>query len=383
MTEHVHTPNVAHTTEADVWESIVGKETPPTPVTTETTPAVETPPVIVEETIPSSNESNEPLDEPATPPVESTEVADGVIVPSEGDEPLTSITDWDKEETPSAPTGLDFTDIRQKAGIEADIDSTDSLVTYIKKVNTELAEAKQVQDNYADMPDDLKNAYDVYKQKGDYKAYLGVNDSSVDGLDPVTLYEEKVSEFFKTPDGGFDEDGFNEYLDKQDTKVMTIEGERIKSELKAKNDLVLQTITDKAALEQERAVLARSGAVQDLKDVAGFVVSEAHKNTLKEGLNTGTAMKNLFYNKDGSYNYKKEAENVFILQNFDKMSNFLKQRAKVTATRETLNELQNPTINTPAINPSDVSPTPAPSGMDLFLDTAKRNAEQRVRPTGK
>jgi hypothetical protein len=386
MTTKIQTPNRERTTEADIWNKIIENENVETPQleSTEPTPEVEDTPVIVEEATPSSNETNEAPSEPEELPVESTAPADEVNEPSTGDESLTTIEDWDDKETPeSVPTKLDFADIRQKANIETDVDSTESLVEYIKNTRKELDEANQVKNKYNDMPDDLKNAYDVYQQNGDYKAYLGVNDPTIDKLDPITLYEEKISEFFKTPDGGFDEDGFNEYLDKQDTKVMTIEGERIKQERKTKNDLVLETINNKTSLEKERATLARSGAVQDLKDVGGFVVSDKHKASLKEGLTTGKAMKELFHNSDGSYNYKKEAENIFILQNFDKMSNFLKQRAKVQATRETLNELQNPTINTPAINPSDSAPRAAPSGLDLFINTAKETAERRVRPTGK
>jgi hypothetical protein len=392
MDSHVHKANTNKTTVEDVWNEVIkGKnnatsepvpeqpelQTPPeapVPEQPEVQPTPEVPGDLPEEVIQETTSDETVTNEQTPPPVEGEDVV-------EEPKPLPEvIEDWDTNEPdePQTPS-VDWSEIRSQAEIDGEVNSQDELVSYVKNLKQELETVKTTSESYADLPEELKQAYEIAKSGGDYKGFLGVNDTSLDSADPITLYEDYVADYFKRPDNSFDEEGYEAFLDAKSDKEMEIEGMRIKAaKLQQRNAQVERYNAGvQAKAETDKASITK--AVAELDKVGNFKVTDKHKAKLADGMRSGNLFKNLFTDASGNTDWGKAAKGLFILENFEQMNKYLVQRAKVNATRELTQELTNPQVTKPAASPTPKKADAPSSGMDLFLEESRKEAAARTK----
>jgi len=297
-----------------------------------------------------------------TPPVEpSTPVSpvDGLI------------EDWDSpaqgapsQETPTTPaqtaptTAVDpeLLSIAKVLGKE-EIKSTKEVVTVVEEMKKELESLKA-------LPDDLAKAVEIAKSQGNYLEYLQVGAVDWSKEDPVVLYENYVEEQFYDPQTGLvDYERVDKFLERLDDDEKEFRGKELQRNYIAYQKQQKEAILAQARAQKEQFERSVKQAIEELKDVNGFVVSPAKKAELLDYVLSGADLK--------VSDVKTRVINAFLHKNFQSIDKYMKTKIQNAVKREILQEAQLPDVQ-PSTQPVETTPQKGYSLSDYLADLQKQ-----------
>lgn len=261
--------------------------------------------------------------------------------------------DWDDDEgveTPAVvtpPTETIFSDLKEVVGDEvSDVTGLKEFISTLKKDNSTLKE-KANQNPLENVPNALKEAVELAQDgRADYLELLNITSVDYSQLDPATLAESDIRQYFYSEDGqSFDEDGFISYIDNIPEKELEIRGKQrigaLVQEQNAKKNAYLENVKREKQVSND----AIERAVSKLDKVADFKLSDGHKSNLAKAMRDG-GHKSLLEprNSHGDIDYNELAEIVFIKQNFKKMMSILKTKTQNSLKGEVLADIGNHTV---------------------------------------
>ena len=309
-----------------------------------TTAAAATPNVVLSQTpvTPSSAA-------PAAP--EPTPVPDGLI------------EDWKTDVTPAEPTAVtpttpvvDFSEIAKVLGKEKINDQ--------KEVVIEVSELKKRAEMLNSIPKDLAEAIDIASKNGNYLEYLQVSVVDWAKEDPIVLYENYVEDQCIDPTTGqVDYERADKILDKLDEDEKDFKGRELQKQYMAYQTQQREFIKQQAVAKQAQFESDVKRAVNELKDVNGFVIGPADKAALVEFVLKGEDLR--------ANDVRSRVVNAFITKNFNNMTNYLKTKARNTTQREILQEATVPEIKASS-EPTPATPTKQYSIHDYIQELAQK-----------
>lgn len=317
--------------------------------------------------------------EPVVPKVEPTA--------TKKEEPkvdLEAVVDsWDIDATPATPSAAVAIDVTNKAKVDVpyfdfsevakvlntEVKSKDDIIKAISEYKTKV---DQINADQASLPQPLLKAIEIARQNGNYLEYLGVSRTDWSKKDPVEVYEDYVVDRLTDPaTGQVDYEKVDQFLDKIDDVEKEIRGKELISSYSNYQSQMLSSIEREAADMKARQDAALRQALNTVEDVAGFKLSQAHKDDLYNWYNSGQMWKDLFHDASGNIDFKKVVTNGFISKYWGKLDNFRKQQIKNAAKREILEELQQPSLTT-STEPAQVDSS-KPYNLDDYLKELKKS----------
>lgn len=277
------------------------------------------------------------------------------------------ISDWDDTPATSNEPVIDFSAIGKSIGNEK-IKTQDELVEYVNTLNTNVKELKDQSSLLEGLPEDLRQAIQIAKDKGDYREYLGLTATDFSTVDPRDLFEAQLidSGLFNNTDGSLDEDRLSDYLDALPDQDVVVRGTQIKNELVARQQTKKQTLEREAAQRKVAETAALKETLDKTESINGFKLKPNHKKDLFEGIQSGKLFNELFYDKTGKYDYKKVVENTFLLKNKEAIFNYLRTKSTNQGKKAIIDKLTNPDINTSSSRAEPKEQKKA-TGIDLLL----------------
>jgi hypothetical protein len=249
------------------------------------------------------------------------------------------IEDWDDAQPSTTETVTESEDkiferkLKEAFGDDLIQEDINAFITKAKDKIT-----KQEEDAFLGVPDDLKKAIELSKKGVDYKEYLKIDNVNYDAYSDADLYGNSIIELFKNSDGSINEDGLQEHLNSLSEIQLKLEGSKIRNFLKN------QQLSQKTLLEREAEVRIKqkeqsvSEAVNSLNSVLNFKVNPYQKEKIKSKLLSADLS---LFTTNGTVDYKKAAEAVFKIENFDKIVNYL----KTSTANETKKQILDPLVN--------------------------------------
>lgn len=343
-------------------------------VNDETTSGVETPDVSSGD---EEQDTESSVDAQGAEEDSEGEPANGTVDGDEEEEEDTLFELDEEEETPTESTPEYFAEIQEVVGRE--IKSKEELKEFVDGLQSEITTLKEkASDNpLENIPEQLKEAVEYAKDgNGDYLELLNITSVDYTKLDPATLAENDIRQYFYDSEGNFDEDGFISYIDNVPEKELEIRGKQRISQLVAAQDEAKRNFVAKQEQRKEAENMAIEKAVNRLDAVSKFKVKASDKQKLIATLTNG-GYKNVLLPRsaEGVVDFERLAQDVFIRQNFDKMVKVLGTRARNEFKKETIKNIGNQTVGASA----DVSAhTPDVKGgdpLDMMIDAARKNSE--------
>lgn len=328
-----------------------------------------------------NNATNQVLINPLTDqpiPVEATQVAAPapvteapkveapVVVPVAAKKvDLSAVADdWDSESPVEVtvpevqvPTGFDFSEVAKALGNE-EIKSKEDLFRIVNDYKTKAEEVKT-------LPEDLIKASEIARLGGDYLEYLQVATVKWEDEDPISLYENYVTDQFADPRGAIDFDKVDKILESMTDDQKELEGRKLQRQYVNLQKQQKSNIEAQARYNRQQFEANVKSVLDRLDNIGGYKVTQAHRAELFNDIITG---KDLERN-----NLQERVLRAFKSKNFDKIDSYRKQQIKNATLTEILNEAQ-----VPEIRPStEVVPAVAPTayGMGDWI----KELEQRRR----
>lgn len=301
-----------------------------------------------------SSESNQPQDEE-----DSDE--------SEEEDEEISFDDWDNVETAEDEDepSVDYSELAKEFGFEG-IETREGLSEAIKTLKRESEELRTQSETYSSIPDDLKEAIQLYKKGGDYLSYLGVTSNDYSQYSDRDLVANSIAHHFKNEDGSINEEELTDYLDGMSDKALKIEGGKIRESLVNSQKAQKQRIEQQAeqARKEQKAQLKK--ALDGIKEVDKFKLTPSHKKQIFDKVMKGDMLKDLFYNKNGELDYGKVAQVYFRELNRDKINKFFETKIKNSTRKEVWRSTTNTQLDKPTTksNPD----TKQKSGLDAYFE---------------
>lgn len=330
----------------------------------ENTEPVNTDEVSLEDTEELENEEVESTEEVETPTAEEEDSTtdQGIDI-----DDVLDLDDLDGEDSTSVeatpePT-FDFTELGNAIGDET-IKSKEDVVNKVKALQEQLVQLeKQKESQLEGIPENLQKAIELAKSGGDYLEYLGISTVDYSQVDPVELYEYEVTQAFTDANGNVDEDKVVEYLDNLSDVDKELRGRQLQKQFIADQKNRADQLAAQAAQKKVESDARLQATLDTIDNVAGFKLKASHKKTIYDDITSGKLFKELFYDKNGQYDFKKVVENSFKAKNFDKIQNFYKQQVRSATKKEIINDLSNSTVNRPpqqtVVTPKKVDPMTA------------------------
>lgn len=336
----------------DVLSSIASQnkpvETPATPATptpaaqVPATPAVSTPPV----TPPVA----------ATPPVEvpPTEATPAVPTTPVATEPTGPIDNWDSETIPQAPVLAvpDFSELGKAIGLEG--------IKTREEFEGKIKEALKREIPLTGVPDPLKKAVELAKNGGDYLQFLKVSQVDYSKIPPDQIYENWVKTNLTAPDGTVDAQQVSDFLASKTPLEKKLEGTRLQNDYIAwQRNQEDALIRDNEARKQ-LANMKLKEALDKVNDINGFKIKASDKAETYDRITSGKMQQDLFYDKEGNFDYEKMAKVDLLIRKSDKMFSYLSDKVRNSTIREKVAEIQNvqitPTTEKPTADPIKIDP---------------------------
>lgn len=302
------------------------------------------------------NEGDKPV-EPADKPTPVEPTAPQVDVDA-------IVDNWDsgtqpaESSTANQPT-VDFSDIAKVLG-NAEIKTKEDLVKVVSDYKTKQEELEK---RVNSIPTDLGKAIEIANLGGNYLEYLGVSQIDWSKEDPVSLYENYVIDRSADKDGNVDFDKVNEYLDNIPETEKEIRGKELQAQYM---NYQLQTKASiEAAARNERAKFEGElqTALSKTDNIAGFKLSQAHKDELFRDISSGADLKPV--------SMEERVFLAFLKKHFKKVDEYRKTQIRNATLRETLAEATMPNIK-PTAAPVAPPATKGYSFDDLIKDLDKK-----------
>lgn len=244
----------------------------------------------------------------------------------------------DDSETADTPA-YDFSKLGNVLGKE--INSEEEFVNSVQSLQAKVKELETSASQIDDIPTELMKAVQIAKQGGDYKTALQVNSVDYSNADPVEVFENYVIDQLSDENGQVDEAQLESYLDSMSDVEKHLKGKELISTYQREQQTINQRIEQEAAERQAKAEEAIKSAVNSKERIAGFKLKPEHKQDLVNSISSGQMVKDLFYGKDGQYDFGKMAEAYFIVKNFDKIQKVYENKIKNGTKKEILENTTN------------------------------------------
>lgn len=258
----------------------------------------------------------------------------------------------------------------------SDVDGLKEFITKLKQDNSALKE-KANENPLENVPESLKEAVELAKEgKGDYLELLKITSVDYTKLDPATLAESDIRQYFYSDDGAFDEDGFMGYIENIPEKELEIKGKQRINELVHNQNIQKTAYLENVKREQQVSNDAIERAVSKLDKVADFKLNDGHRSNLARAMVNG-GHKHVLEpkNSNGEINYNELAELVFIKQNFKRMMSVMKTRTQNALKGEVIGAIGNHTVAASA-DRAVHSPDGKKDPMDALIAQAQGNANR-------
>lgn len=341
------------------------------PAPQEPTPAPEpvenTEPVNTDEDLPEESvdnvEETEDVEEPTaqvepTTAEEEENVSDNLEIDDWDDAPEADVT---PEKT------FDFSELGKALNDET-IKSQEDVISRMQELKTKVSELEKIKDSALDdVPEDLKKAIELSKSGADYLNYLGISSVDYAQVDPVELFEYEVTQMFTDKDGNVNEEKLSEYLDNLPEVDKELRGRQIQKQYIAEQQSRKEQFAQEAQRKRAESDVQLQKVLSSTEAIAGFKLKPSHKKSLYEDITSGKMMKELFYGKDGKYDFQKVVETAFKAKNFDKIQNHLRQQVRSSTKKEILNDVTNSNVKSPPQQPNAAPKTK--SALDSYLES--------------
>lgn len=348
-------------------------------------------PVPPASTAPTTEVQNTP------PPVEQKPVATATPVEPKPEPTSTNpvpkdddtIEPWDKDLTPApvvtGPIALE--DLSSALKLE-NIKSKDDLVAQFTQRETRIKELETAQQQqFLDIPEELREVVDASRKGGDWKAYLGARVVDYSKADPIQLFEQAVetSPRFKRPDGTIDQAAVDLELSQIPDAVKEAQGNMIRQNLMIeqaqRRNAVLQAAEQKRS-EFNRGIseAARTISQSLPKEKIGVTLEPKHSDFLYQGIRDGSLIKKHLGNIDVSgIDPNKLVRTLAIAEWGEKFAEHQLKQGVVQGKKSMLAEKQNVQLNTPSIpvNPTQQGDQPKTAADKLRAKFVTGNPGER------
>lgn len=327
--------------------------------TTPTAPAVEP-------------KSNQPAPTPpvTSPTVQPPVATEPVIPPTEQPVAEEVIEPWDGTKVETKKSDEPFTLETISSALKIDgVKSKDDIVNHFTQREARIKELETAQDQqFADVPDDLKEVINVAKQKGDWKAFLGARIVDYSKTDPIGLFERQLelSPRFRKADGSIDYDAVDLELNSIPQAVKEVQGDIIKQNLISQQQqqraAILQAADNKQAAFN-RGVADAAAKIPSIlsKEKIGVTMEAKHSDYLYQGIRNGSLVKKHFGNVDLSgADPDKLVRTLAAAEYLEGISQYQYKQGEVKGRKSMLSEKQNVNLNTPStpVNPGVTTDKP-------------------------
>lgn len=332
-------------------KSLEAQAQPPAPAITDTgtpaTPLIEKP----------STEAVLPVDGNPPVPVVELKKEEPPITPPVVEEPQKP---WDADDTvvtPAVDSKFDAKKLGSALGLEVADESQ-----LIQTVNERLTKAKQLEAEkdtiLQGIPESLKEAIDVAKKGGDWRALTG-NSVDVKSLDPLDVfdsdYAKRNGHRFKKEDGSIDLDKMHAAIDSIPEELRLFQGDAIKREIAAIQLQQKASILAQAERKQLEFSKKLSEATRDVakllpKETFGITLEARHGEHLYNGINNHSLIKkhlgDLSSEVIAGLDPSKLTKAIAVLEYGEKAAKFQYGQGEVAAKKALLNKVTNPQVNT-------------------------------------
>jgi hypothetical protein len=291
--------------------------------------------------------------------IETPEVQEEVETPEAEAEETNEFEDWDWEDEtePTTPEAVvDFTSVGKDLGVDT-IKTKDDLVNYLSDLKTQLTEAtKSKETSFEDVPEHLKAAIELAKNGGDYLQFLKVKSVDYSKVDPVALYERDVENYFTNPSTGeVDYDKVDSHLDSLPDTEKELRGLKLRNQLVQEQTYLATQLEQKATEQKIRNEQRLKEAIEKTDEVGGIKLKPDFKKKMFDDIQSGKAIKDMFHDANGTYDYNKVIDVYVKAKSYDKMKQILTQKVKTDTKLEVIKDLTNPEI-TKSIQQVDAGP---------------------------
>lgn len=357
-TENFENPNDYFASIAGAVSEAEGSQAAPEESVAEPTQEVEE---VVESVVEITDEPVEPSEEPTETSEETTEpvieepvAAEESASISEEEDIYAELYEEQSSEQDRQPI---INEVVSSLSNELGVEATD-VNGIIEAVKNRVETAESSVDEWKNgIPDELIQAVELAKSGGDYHSYLNVSSHDYDSVSDLDLVASTLTQHFVNPDGTLDQDRLNKYVDDMTDDQIRVEGAKIRQHFKSSQEAAMQSKIDQANEKKSDFVKGIDKSLSEFNDVNGYKVSVGEKAFIKNAVADDTLMKELFFDKNGNWDFEKVIGTVFKARNFDKMQNHLASKIRNTTKREVIGKMSNvekrTTSTPPEANPVD------------------------------
>ena len=232
-----------------------------------------------------------------------------------------------------------YADQIQELGVEAK--SFNEFFEKVKSLDSELRETKAQQESIFATPL-LKEANEIAKQGGDWQQYLSISEINYDAIpdSDLVLYDVK----------GYKEDAqaAQEFVEGLTDEQMKFHADKVRRELKGKQEAQKQEIKQKAQEYQQWYDKGVTEAVKSVNAVGGVKVPHQTRDKIARMLTSFNPKVNAtefnakyFLNEKGQPDFKKMSEVAYKLELFDSVVEVAKKQSKVEGKKEMIQKIAN------------------------------------------
>jgi hypothetical protein len=249
----------------------------------------------------------------------------------------------DGQTTQTQSTEIDFSQIGKAIGVE--LKSVDELTKFVSDLKTENSELKTKSLNTEELPSDLKDAIEIWKNQGDYHSIFDVEAIDYSVLDPVELFEQEVEEFFVNPDGTFREKEYWAYVDSLDETDKRLRGMQIQKQLIAEQTYQKQAIKQKVERERTENLRNLEQTINKFDKVGDYTVTPKVRQELYQDIASGKFLEKMGVSLNGSHKFETLLNMYFKAKYFDAIQKFNSDRTRNSTLRKEVEKVGNHTVN--------------------------------------
>jgi hypothetical protein len=293
-------------------------------------------------------------------------------------------------DTEKKSEGLDFGGL----GSALNLTEITTKEDFIKAVTEKFSKLEQLETTQASafegLPDDLKQAMEVAKKGGDWKALASTID--VSKLDPIDLFEREFERLeghkYKNEDGSIDYDALDQQLDTIPDGVKAMNGNQIKQQIDYQQRQKQSQVLAQAEAKQESFNKNLAEASRELpkmfpKDSFGIQLEAKHSSFVYDGIAKGSLIKKHLGNIPAATLSSMDAnlltKTIAAAEWAESIGKFRYKQGEVNAKKALLASTQNAQINTPSSLPIPEEP----EGSKPLTSTDKLKLYQsKLKPAG-
>lgn len=213
--------------------------------------------------------------------------------------------------------------------------------------------------------DELRLANELAQKGGDWKSYLKIQSVNYDTIPD----EQLVLELQLRPSFGENEEAMMKWLEsKSEYDIMLMAGQ-LRTNLKQQQNAELKRIEDEAARKKYETDLGLRSAIDNTNELYGMQLTPSKKRDLFDSITSRNFLNEIFYNKDGSVNFKGMVEMAFLHKNIKEIMKHNVTKYTNQGRKEIMDEVSNPSrrANGQFVESNGGSKNP----LDIFMNNLK------------